>query len=266
MLEIPPNRWLESDRYDSYIGRWSKLVAKRFIDWLDSAPALRWLDVGCGTGALTAAILDRAEPTAVMGFDSSYAFVNHTRARYIDRRASFEVGQAQALPFRTNFFDMAVSGLVLNFVSDQKAALKEMQRVVKPGGMTALYVWDYAGKMEMLRYFWDSAIAQDPDALPFDEGRRFPICDPDRLRTLFESTGFQDVAVRAIDVTTFFRDFDDYWHPFLGSQGPAPAYAMSLSEERRKSLRFRIKGSLPSNPGGGISLTARAWAVSGRVP
>lgn len=166
MQGTPPDAWLAGDRYESYIGRWSRLVAVRFIEWLDPAPDLHWLDVGCGTGALSVAILESAEPRAVQGLDPSAAFVSHAKAHVADSRASFEVGDAQALPFGAGIFDMAVSGLVLNFVSDQGAALQEMRRVVKPGGIAALYAWDYAARMEMVRYFWDGAIAQDASAEP----------------------------------------------------------------------------------------------------
>lgn len=266
MPQAPPDAWLEGDRYEPYIGRWSRLVAKPFVAWLDAAPALDWLDIGCGTGALSEAILAGADPGSVTGIDPSEAFVRHARAHVVDRRAAFEVGQAQALPFGADRFDLAVSGLVLNFVPDPPAALQEMRRVLRPDGAAALYVWDYAAGMELLRHFWDAAIALDPGAVPLDEAGRFPICDPDRLEALFRATGFQEVEVRAIDITTDFRDFDDYWRPFLGGQGPAPTYLMSLGEDRRESLRRRIENALPIGGDGAISLRARAWAVSGRVP
>ena len=138
--------------------------------------------------------------------------------------------------------------------------------MARPGGTVAAYVWDYAGKMELMRYFWDAAVTLDPTALEFDEGRRFPICQPTPLAALFESVGLQKVEVRPIDISTHFRDFDDYWSPFLGGQGPAPGYAMSLSEERRGALRERIRSNLPIAKDESIPLAARAWAVRGRAP
>ena len=161
---------------------------------------------------------------------------------------------------------MAVSGLVLNFVPEPRRAIAEMARVARPGGTVAAYVWDYAGKMELMRYFWDAAVMLDPTALEFDEGRRFPICQPTPLAALFESVGLQKVEVRPIDISTHFRDFDDYWSPFLGGQGPAPGYAMSLSEERREELRERIRSNLPIAKDESIPLATRAWAVRGRAP
>lgn len=123
------------------------------------------------------------------------------------------------------------------------------------------YVWDYAGKMELMRHFWDAAVALSSEAVALDEGRRFPICQPGPLARLFQEAGLHEVAVRAIDVPTVFRDFDDYWSPFLGGQGPAPGYAMSSSEERRTALREEIRSRLPVAEDGSIHLIARAWAV-----
>jgi hypothetical protein len=139
-----------------------------------------------------------------------------------------------------------------------------MARVVRPGGTVALYVWDYADQMELMRRFWDAAIALDPRAHEYDEGRRFQICRPEPLRALFQEAGLSEVETRAIDVPTIFRDFDDYWTPFLGGQAPAPAYCMSLDEEHRAALRERLRGSLPTEPDSSIRLIARAWAVRGR--
>jgi SAM-dependent methyltransferase len=159
-----------------------------------------------------------------------------------------------------------VAGLVINFVPDQAKAVGEMRRVTRPGGVVAAYVWDYAGEMQMMRAFWDAAVALDPSAVALEEGQRFPVCHPEPLAKLFEGTGLKAVAVRAIDVPTIFKDFDDYWTPFLGGQAPAPGYCMSLSEERRAALCDRIRASLPIKDDGSIPLTARAWAVRGTAP
>jgi hypothetical protein len=139
-----------------------------------------------------------------------------------------------------------------------------MLRVARPGGEVALYVWDYAGKMELMRYFWDAATALDPRAAEMDEGKRFPICQPEALQRLLRVVGLIDLETRAIDVPTVFWDFDDYWSPFLGGQGPAPGYCMSLPDDTRTSLRERLRGCLPAHPDGSIHLVARAWAVRGR--
>jgi SAM-dependent methyltransferase len=258
--------WEVGDAYERYIGRWSRPVAREFLGWLDRPAGLRWLDVGCGTGALSATIIERCAPTELTGIDPSAGFIATARARITDPRARFEQGDGQALPLPACALDAAVSGLVLNFVADPAAMLREMRRVLRPGGKVALYVWDYAGVMQLMRYFWDAAVDLDPDAGALAEGARFPTCQPDVLATLFRDAGLEAVATRPIDVPTVFRDFDDYWAPFLGGQGPAPAYCMSLPEDRREALRERLRTALPVGADGRIALIARAWAVRGTVP
>jgi hypothetical protein len=140
-----------------------------------------------------------------------------------------------------------------------------MARVTRNGGVIGAYVWDYSGKMELMRYFWDAAVALDPEAAKMDEGPRFPICRPEALKALFTRAGLGNVETTAIDVPTPFSSFEDYWRPFLGGQGPAPAYAMSLDELRRSRLRERLRERLPVQADGSISLIARAWAVKATV-
>jgi SAM-dependent methyltransferase len=258
--------WAAGNLYEPYVGRWSRLVAKEFLAWLDAPRDQDWLDAGCGTGALTEGILTHCHPRLVKGVDPSAGFVEHARAHVTDQRASFDVADAQSLPLESACFDSAVAGLVLNFVPKPPLAVGEMARVVRPGGKVAAYVWDYAGKMDLMRYFWDAAVELNPAASELDEGRRFPICQPTPLNELFARTGFLDVQVRAIDVPTRFHDFDDYWTPFLGGQAPAPGYAMSLKEDQRGKLRDRIHAKLPIASDGSINLIARAWAVAGRTP
>jgi SAM-dependent methyltransferase len=168
------------------------------------------------------------------------------------------------LPVAPTSYDAVVSALVLNFISDVLAGLAEMRRAAKPGGTLAAYVWDYAGRMELMRYFWDAVTALKPENRGLDEGRRFPLCHPAALRHVFTAAGLHDVEVRAIDVPTPFENFDDYWSPFLGGQFPAPAYAMSLGEADRVALRERLRATLPVAGDGSIRLVARAWAVRGR--
>ena len=155
---------------------------------------------------------------------------------------------------------------MLNFVGNPGAMVREMRRVLRPGGTLALYVWDYAGQMQLMRYFWDAAADLESSAKQLDEGVRFPICRPNALATLFRDAGLETVATAPIDVPTVFRDFEDYWTPFLGGQGPAPGYCMSLSDERRAALRNRLQDVLPIEPDGRIDLIARAWAARGTAP
>ncbi|HSB19914.1 MAG TPA: class I SAM-dependent methyltransferase [Anaeromyxobacteraceae bacterium] len=256
--------WSVGAAYEPYVGRWSRLVAREFVGWMDVARGGRWLDVGCGTGALAAAIGERAGPAEVLGIDLSADFVAHARAHAAHPRARFEVGDAQALPVGDGAFDAVVSGLVLNFSREPARMVAEMARAARRGGAVGLYVWDYAEGMELMRRFWDAARSLDAAAAALDEGVRFPICAPAPLAALLGAAGLSGVETRAIQVETRFRDFDDYWLPFLGGQGPAPAYAMSLPEAGRAALRDAIRTTLPVAADGSIALPARAWAVRGR--
>jgi SAM-dependent methyltransferase len=257
--------WAVGDAYEEYVGRWSRHVAVAFVRWLDIPVGRRWLDVGCGTGALTATVLARAEPAEVTGVDPSAGFLASARDRVPDSRVTFHLGDASALPVAGDSFDVVASGLALNFVPDPQRAVAEFARVVTPGGMAAAYVWDYADGMEMMRHFWNAAVALDPAAAEVDESKRFPLCRPEPLRELWTDAGLDDVDVRAIEVPTLFANFDDFWHPFLGGQGPAPGYAMSLTDERRRDLRELLRARLPAGVDGSIQLIARAWAVKGIV-
>lgn len=257
------NIWATGMAYEPYVGRWSRLVAQEFLTWLHVPSQSSWLDVGCGTGALSQTILRTASPRTVKGIDRSEGFVQFARLQTADERVSFEVGDAQSLSEQTPTYDAAVSGLVLNFVPNPALMVAEMARVTKFGGQVAIYVWDYAGQMELMRYFWDAAAALDPAARELDEGLRFPICKPEALTQLFNAAGLKNVEARAIDVPTYFKNFEDYWTPFLGGQGPAPGYTMSLTEESRNLLRERIRDKLPVESDGSIRLVGRAWAVRG---
>jgi SAM-dependent methyltransferase len=253
--------WADGAAYEAYIGRWSRVVARDFLAWLAVAPSSRWLDVGCGTGALSQTILQYADPAVVQGIDRAAEYVAAARQLVQDARAQFGTGDARTLPVETAAYDAVVSGLALNFVPEPERAVRDMARAARAGGIVAAYIWDYAGKMQMLRHFWNAAAALDPGARDLDEGRRFPICQPQPLAKLFRSAGLQAIEVRAIDIPTDFRDFDDYWSPFLGGQGPAPSYVMAQSAGHRAALGERLRQSLPIALDGSVPLVARAWAI-----
>ncbi|MEV0715862.1 class I SAM-dependent methyltransferase [Asanoa sp. NPDC050611] len=256
------DRWSERDAYDAYMGRWSRRVAPLFVRWLTAPAGRRWLDVGCGTGALSGAVLAATAPTQVTGVDSSPAFVTAAADRVGDPRALFRVADATALPLPDGVFDLAVSGLALNFVAEPRRAVAEMTRVTVPGGTVAAYVWDYGDGMEMLRYFWSAAAKIDPTAP--DELERFAsVCRPDPLRTLWIGAGLSGVTVDAVSIPTVFTGFDDYWTPFLGGQGPAPGFVAHLEPSDRNRLRDLLRSRLPATPDGSIRLTARAWTIRG---
>ncbi len=265
-VETARSEWAKGEMYEPYVGRWSRPVAAQFLHWLAPPTQAAWLDVGCGTGALCQTILEWTDPRSVKGVDRSQDYVGFARRRLPDPHLSLEVGDAQGLPVDTCEFDAVVSGLVLNFIPEPARMVSEMARAVRPGGSVALYVWDYGGRTQFMRHFWNAAAALDSAALALDEGRLFPICSPDRLRDLFDTAGLLAVETTPIDIDTVFSDFDDYWRPFLGAQGPAPSYTMSLTETAREQLREHLRASLPFAVDGSIPLVARAWAVKGRKP
>ena len=256
--------WANGAAYEYYIGRWSRLVTRQFVAWINVPSGARWLDIGCGTGTLSQTILDVTSPRKVLGIDSSEGYIDYASKHIQNPHVSFRLGDAQALPVESASYDAAVSGLVLNFVAKPNQMLGEMIRAVRIGGTIAAYVWDYADYMQPIRYFWNAAVALDKTVVALDEGQRFPLYQPESLIQLFQNSAQLDhIEVRAIDVPTIFRNFDDYWSPFLGGQGPAPSYTMSISEERRIALREYLRRRLPISSDGSIHLIARAWAVGG---
>ena len=258
------DKWTSGAAYDLWMGRWSRLVADEFLHWLDLSANLRWLDVCCGSGVLTEAICDRFAPARVAGVDASPQQIRFAQDRRSSPAVSFDTGDAMALPFEASAFDAIVCGLGLNYLPEPERALREMCRVAVSDGTIAVYVWDYADGVPFLREFWDAAAANDSEALLHDQARRFPICNRADLKNLFERAGMEAVEVRALDVTTPFSSFDDYWQPLLTGQGSAPNYLESRNEPTRNAIRERLRNALPIGPDGVIELPARAWAVRGR--
>ena len=257
--------WAGADAYESFMGRWSRPLARKFLDWLQPAPAGHWLDVGCGTGALTAAICAAGEPASVLSCDPSEPFVEHARSRVLDPRVSFVVAGAENLPDREGGFDTVVSGLVLNFLPDAARFASSVRERLRPGGSFAAYVWDYQDGMEFLKAFWEESIALDPQAIARAESLGFSLCRPEALAALLESAGFVEVETGSIEIPTEFADFDDYWLPFLRGTGTGPNYAASLDGSSRGLLRERLRHRLAPGADGRIRLKARAWAVRGRA-
>ncbi len=258
--------WSEGSAYESYIGRWSRLVAEKYIVWLRLPRDLQWLDVGCGAGALSRTIVEGCSPRRLTALDRSPNFARAARQATAPLRVDVCCADAQALPLAENSVDAVVSGLVLNFVPDTALALREMRRVARAGGVVSAYVWDYAEGMELIRLFWEEARVLDDGAADLDEARRFPLCQPGQLESVFQKSGLHEVDVSAIVVPTVFRDFDDYWSPFLRGQGPAPTYVTGMNTTRQAQLRERLRQRLPARADGTIHLSARAWAVRGVNP
>ncbi|HEX6341131.1 class I SAM-dependent methyltransferase [Umezawaea sp.] len=250
-----------ADEYDASTGRWSGLLAPRFVGWLPTGDGLAWCDVGCGTGALARAVLAGARPTWILGVDPSETFV----AAAVRDGVDAVVGTATAIPAGDAEFDRVVSGLVLNVVPRPEDALAEMRRVARPGGVVGAYVWDYAEGTGVFRLFWDAALAVDPAAADLDERVRFPVCRPDPLRALFEGAGLTGVVVEPLDLPVEFGSFDDLWLPFLSGEGAAPRYLATLTGEHRSAVAAQFRRTVPHAPDGSISLAARAWTVRGVV-
>lgn len=257
--------WALGEPYEQFMGRWSRLVAREFLAWLDCPPGQTWGDVGCGTGALVTTLLAGAAPRSIFAVDRSAGLLAAARSTNLDWRARFAVADAIALPWGSAMIDVTISGLMLNFVPDAVAAVREMARATRPGGRVAAYVWDYREGMALLRQFWDAAIAVDPAARALDEGIRFPLCAPEPLMAALHAAGLRAVTIHAIVIPTVFRDFDAYWAPFLGEQGPAPSYVATLDPAARERLRAALQSRLVPAADGSIRLSARAWAVQGTV-
>jgi len=255
--------WGDGDAYDRFMGRWSRGIAPEFLAWLDAPRGGRWVDVGCGTGALTEEILARCGPAEVLGVDLSDAQLSVARGRLDDRRVTFVRGDADHLPSAGARFDAIVSALVLNFVPDPERTLRGMKGLLSPGGCVAGYVWDYAEGMAMLRRFWDAAARVDPSSESQDEARRFPLGRKPALESVVVRSGFLRPQVTAIEVAISFASFDELWQPFTLRVGPAPEFLAAQSPERQASIREEFRRMTEREAGGPIRMSARAWAFRG---
>lgn len=255
--------WSMGQSYEHYMGRWSRKIGAEFLRWLEAPPQADWLEIGCGTGALTEAILAQAAPRSILATDRSADFAAHTRQAIADSRVEVKVADAQALPSGDATVDVVTSALVLNFVPDPVGALIEMRRVLRPGGLLSFYVWDYpGGGMGFIDAFWKAATRLDAAAGALDEGARFPFCTEAGLRALCADAGLAQPRMEAIEVVTEFSDFEAFWHPFSLGAGPAPGYCQSLSDPQRAQLKQSLAATLAGS--GPIRLPARAWAVQAR--
>jgi SAM-dependent methyltransferase len=246
------------------MGRWSRPVAEAILAWLGLPTGLTWLDVGCGTGALTEVILEAADPLELLGVDPSADFLATAAAQITDPRVRFAIGDARALPVPDDTYHVVIAGLVLHFVPDPPSAIREMMRATRRGGTVAAYVWDSAGERQFTRPLWQAATALDPAAATQDPSLQCTVCDPEPLAALFAGAGLQAVTVQAVVVPTVFRDFDDYWQPhLLDGSSPAQRYVASLGDGQRTVLRERLLATLPITDDGSIPLLGHVWAVRG---
>jgi SAM-dependent methyltransferase len=256
----------EAQAYERFMGRWSRRLAPLLVRFAGVHDSGTVLDVGSGTGALAAAVATIAPSSSVVGIDPSPSYVALAQSQHGSARIRFEVGDAQRIRFDDGVFDHTLSLLVINFIPDVRNALGEMTRVTTPKGTVAAAVWDYGERMEMLRAFWDEALALMPASAAKDE-RNMPLCRRGDLAALWREHGLRDVVEEGLIIETRFASFDDFWTPFLEKQGPAGAYTASLSVENRDALRLRLRRRLLSTGADQvIVLHARAWAVRGTIP
>ena len=259
------DQWAAGSAYEEFMGRWSQRLAPEFLSWLQVPRGVDWLDVGCGTGALTHAISRQAEPASVTGCDPAFPLIDFARQQCRDTRVSFVTAGVSNLPRCPGGYGSITSLLALNFFPDVEAAVLEMRAVSAARAMISACVWDYGDGMQFLRRFWDAASELDPAARELDEGSRFPLCRRDALMTLFRTSGLRDVRCDPIDIPTVFTSFEDYWRPLLGGTGPAPSYVASLDSHRQLRLARTVEDKLQCRTDGTIALIDRAWAVRGRT-
>jgi SAM-dependent methyltransferase len=252
-----------ADAYDRHIGRYGPALAGRLMSTAGLRPGQSALDVGCGPGALTAALAELLGAGNVAAIDPSEPFARACAARVPG--AQVEVAAAEALPFGDATFDAALSQLVVNFMRDAPTGVGEMRRVTRAEGTVASAVWDYAEGMTLLRRFWDAVVALDPAAESLDEGRSMPYCRPNELERLWLEAGLRDVETSELVVEAAYSGFDDLWQPLESGVGPSGAYAAKLPPQRRTRLREDLRARLGAGDEP-FRLTARAWCVAGRVP
>lgn len=252
--------WSAGQNYEHYMGRWSRQMAAEFLHWLTPPRRAGWLEVGCGTGALTATLLSECNPKTVLAIEPSKDFIAYARSMVTDKRVSFEIADASKLPVADGTVDIVTSALVLNFIPDKIAALAEMKRVLRPEGLLSFYVWDYpGGGMGFIDAFWKAAADIDEKAKALDEAKRFPFCTREGLAALCREAGLASPAIEPIEIETAFPDFEAFWRPFTLGAGPAPGYCMALPEEQRDRLKAKLAANLGTE--GPIHLIGRAWAV-----
>jgi SAM-dependent methyltransferase len=255
-------RFDDGAAYERYMGKWSQLAGETFLDWLAPKPSLRWLDVGCGNGAFTEMLVERCAPVIVQGIDPSEAQLAFARTRPASRVAQFRQGDAMALPFPDDTFDVAVMPLVIFFVSNPAKGVAEMVRVVCPGGAVTAYAWDMIGggfPYEALQAEMRSMGVAVPVPPSTDASRI------EAMRDLWTGAGLDAVETREIAVQRTFADFDDYWITILGAPSVGPKLAV-MAPEDIALLKTRMRARLPINATGRITYGARANAVKGRVP
>lgn len=266
VTEAEAKMFAASAGYERFMGRWSRLLAPRYVAFAGVKNGDRVLDVGTGTGSLAAAVEANMPASQIVGVDPSEGFIAYARSNVRSTRLHYEVGDAQALKHKDGSFDSTLALLVMNFVPDHNKAITEMRRVTRPQGIVSACVWDYDQGMQMLRFFWDEAIALDPAIEPKDE-RHMKLSHQGQLGDLWKKAGLINVKEEPLVIDQAYSSFNDYWDSFMRGAGPGGAYVVSLPEDRRSQLEARMrKRLLGDRADGPFTLKAKAWCVRGEVP
>ena len=255
-------RFNDGAAYERMMGTWSRIAGAIFIDWLEPASGLKWIDVGCGNGAFSELLVERCAPAEVRGIDPSEAQLAFARTRPAARLAKFDRGDAMALPVPDNAFDAATMALVIFFVPDPAKGVAEMVRVVRPGGTVSAYAWDILGggfPLEPIRIEM-RAIGLTPLDPPSTEASRI-----ESMRNLWSAAGLEAVETREIAVERTFANFADFWATSLTGSSIAPMIA-AMAPKDVEQLKMRVHARVPADSKGRITCGARANAVRGRLP
>jgi SAM-dependent methyltransferase len=253
--------------YEVFLGRWTRRLAEPLLDFAGFPAAGRLLDVGCGTGGMACGMAARWRARSVIGIDIAPPYVAFARSQAGQANLHFEVADAARLPHSDACFGGVAAQLVLNFVPDPAAVLREIQRVTMPGCPVVAAVWDFRGGLVYQRIFWDTAASIDPGAAATRD-RLFsgPLALPEGLLRLFESAGLKQVKRTSVTIRMDYANFDDYWRPLCGGQGPVGTYLVGLAGDLRAHIEEAVaKAYRSGEPDGPRSLTATAWAVRGEV-
>ena len=248
--------------YDRHVGRYTRQLAGAFVAFAGIEAGQRALDVGCGPGALAATLAATLGAANVAAVDPSESFAAACRERLPG--VDVTVAHAESLPYEHNTFDATLAQLVVNFMDDPEAGVREMARVTRPGGTVTACVWDYAGEMTLLRTFWDAARTVEPERGAAATEAQMPWCREGELGELWAKAGLTDIRLEALVVRAVYDDFDDLWSPFLTGLAPAGVFCASLDDDSRAALRAAFQAQL-NVADGPFELSARAWAVAGRT-
>jgi ubiquinone/menaquinone biosynthesis C-methylase UbiE len=255
-----------AEAYEIRMGRWSRQLAPLFVEFVGVRNGEKLLDVGCGTGSLSATLARVAKAARIVGIDASKGFIDYARTQIADPQVTFEVGDAQNLPYSDGSFDRCMALLAIDWIPDARKAALEMRRVTKRAGIVATAMWDRSRANELDNCFWNAVEAVDPAAKP-PAGRRGNYGSAEGLSNLWSGAGLTDIEVTAFTMPCQFFSFDELWQRYLKSEGTVATYMAGLSAVRCEALKSAMRrGVLGDAPEGPFTLQAKAWAVRGIVP